>query len=306
MIIDIQSLYGMEMEWIRHLHMFRTPMLDSFIKLLDYFDNYQFFFVLVPIVWIWGGWRNGFKLFSIILISSLTNYELKEIFLYPRPYHLDPSLGVITVSGTGFPSGAAQTVALLSGIIITAWKSPWKWPVAAFYLLSVSFSRVYLGLHFPTDILAGWCVGLMLWLIYQYVFPRIEASLENRSPLLLLVLSQAVPFSLNILLPSDTAIRITSSLMGMGFGVFLSYVLRLIPSSSLDRKGMILRSILGVCSMFIVYEALRIIVAFSSVPLTLFVRFYLLGFWTSFGVGAILCCRVVPWSCNSSKNRSTL
>lgn len=81
---------------------------------------------MIPLVWIFRGWKTGLRLYYILILSSLVNPALKGIFLSPRPFRLDPSLGIIQVSGLGFPSGAAQTAFLLGGLIVLFWNSPWK------------------------------------------------------------------------------------------------------------------------------------------------------------------------------------
>jgi undecaprenyl-diphosphatase len=160
-------LHDLELEVINFIHQFRNPLFDEFFKFLDFFDRKEFFLVLIPILWLWLGWTTALRLSCILILSSLVNHALKEYFLYPRPFHLDSNVGIIQVNGFGFPSGAAQTVILLSGAFLVSWKSSWKWAVALTYILLVSFSRIYLGVHFPSDILGGWIVGFGLLAIYQ-------------------------------------------------------------------------------------------------------------------------------------------
>jgi len=185
-----------ELGWVRLIHQLRDPVLDLFFQSLDFFDRQEFFFVLVPIVWMGIGWKPGFKLFSILFLSALMNHFLKGLFASPRPFHLDPALGIIHVHGLGFPSGAAQTVILLSGLLIKQWQNSWKWLVVIPYVLFVSFSRIYLGLHFPSDILGGWIVGLFLLFIYISIFPKIEASLRGIRPIYAFLFSQLIPLGL--------------------------------------------------------------------------------------------------------------
>jgi len=177
--MNFELLHRSELELIRFIHEFRSPFLDSFIKLFDYFDRQEFFFILIPIIWLGSGWKTLIKLIFILLISGLINYNLKVFFSLPRPFHIDPSLGIIQVKGYGFPSGAAQSVILLSGILL-GWKNNfWTGCLAVLYIVSVSFSRIYLGIHFPSDILAGWLIGVLLWLMYAYGMPFIESKLHR-------------------------------------------------------------------------------------------------------------------------------
>lgn len=115
----------------------------------------DFFSVLVPIIWLNRGWRQGLNLFYALLLSSFINQVLKIWFDSPRPFHLDASLSIIQVSGLGFPRGDAQNTILLPGILIDFQKYPHlRWLVAP-YVLLIPFSRIYLGVHFPSDIVGG-------------------------------------------------------------------------------------------------------------------------------------------------------
>lgn len=274
--MNFELLHNVELELIRRIHEFRTPFLDSSIRLFDFFDRQEFFFILIPVVWFGSGWRAGLRLFYILLISSVINYDLKEFFALPRPYHIDSSLGIIHVNGYGFPSGAAQSVILLSGILLGWRKNFWTFCIAISYILSVSFSRIYLGIHFPTDILGGWLIGAALWLFYAYGMPFIESKLERFQPFLLFCMSLTVPLTLLILQPAIPMIRIAAVALGVSFGLLINHLYQLqlpIPKSN---QEYVIRAITGVIGTFLVYGLTH------ALP-TLFLRFLFLGLWVSFG-----------------------
>ena len=110
--------HSIELEWIRAIHQFRTPFLDGFFKALNFFDRFEFFFILIPLVWALKEWRTGTKFFYILLLSNVANLTLKKAFGVPRPCLVDPSLGLLKIHEFSFPSGAAQTVILLSGLLV--------------------------------------------------------------------------------------------------------------------------------------------------------------------------------------------
>lgn len=93
----------------------------------------------------------------------------------------------MTVETTySFPSGhtmAAMSIA--APLVILAWNTRFRWPtlvVAAIYVVAVGATRVYLGAHFPSDVLAGWCLTV-LWvsavvMVVRYL-PRISSKIKT-------------------------------------------------------------------------------------------------------------------------------
>jgi undecaprenyl-diphosphatase len=123
-----------------------------------------------------------------VLVASVggwfLNAALKGIFGRPRPDVVPHLREVMTLS---FPSGHALTSAavfLTLGVLLMRVA---KRPIARFYCLGaamlatilVGASRVYLGVHYPTDVLAGWLVGLS-WALLCWI---VERSLERRAGL---------------------------------------------------------------------------------------------------------------------------
>ncbi|TWI03531.1 undecaprenyl-diphosphatase [Luteimonas cucumeris] len=113
-------------------------------------------------------------LFAAIALggSALLNVATKQFFARQRPGLWDSIAPETTYS---FPSGHAMGSATLACVLIMlAWRTRWRWPVIvamAVFVPMVGLSRIYLGVHYPSDILAGWAAALV-WVIgcYALVF----------------------------------------------------------------------------------------------------------------------------------------
>ena len=118
-------------------------------------------------------------LMLIAVLGGLTlNNLLKFVFARPRPDVVSHAPRVFT---TSFPSGHATLSAItyltIAALLARAYPSPildlYFMILAALLTVLIGLSRIYLGVHFPTDILGGWCIGtawaigcwaLMAWL----------------------------------------------------------------------------------------------------------------------------------------------
>jgi membrane-associated phospholipid phosphatase len=89
--------------------------------------------------------------------SALLNIATKQLFARERPSLWESISPEDTFS---FPSGHAMGSMTLAWVcLLLAWRTPWRWPVAivaTLFTVIVGLSRVYLGVHYPSDILAGW------------------------------------------------------------------------------------------------------------------------------------------------------
>ena len=145
-----------------------TPSLDSMMLALTQAGSGM---ALVPlnigIVLLLIRWkRNTDAAFFAIAVSgaALLNFVAKLGFARARP---DLWVSISPEVTYSFPSGhAMNSFALAGALVMLTWHSKWRLPVAVValsYVTIIGLSRIYLGVHFPSDILAGWAAS-MAWI----------------------------------------------------------------------------------------------------------------------------------------------
>ena len=119
--------------------------------------------LIVLTVGLWLGGRRWPAALSVLGLGSAVGlaFVMKLFFNRPRP-ELWPRL--ITEHGAAFPSGhstAAAALATFAAVLL--WRTAWRWPavvLGAWYAGLMGYSRLVLGVHLPTDVLAGWLTGV--------------------------------------------------------------------------------------------------------------------------------------------------
>ena len=163
------------MDFLRLIAEFRTPVLDTVFQLLTYLA--QEILVVVIICWLyWCQSKNlAYTLGFTYFFSGLFVQGLKLTFRIPRPWILDPEFhpvasAVPAATGYSFPSGHTQSgTALFSTLGFSARKKSWR---CIFFILMVliGFSRMYLGVHTPKDVLTAMIITLIISYVIYHVF----------------------------------------------------------------------------------------------------------------------------------------
>jgi len=156
--------------------------LTPIMKALSYLGIEEFFIIFIVCVWA-VNYDLSIKLGVILMLSSSTNTIFKTLFAQPRPYWIDMQIQNTWGAETGFglPSGHSQTPFALYGLLAAKLKKRWLTILIAILIFLIGFSRIMMGVHFPTDVLLGWLVGgLLLWLFIKYE-DRVSAWFKDRS-----------------------------------------------------------------------------------------------------------------------------
>jgi membrane-associated phospholipid phosphatase len=138
------------------------PGLTGLMQVFTFFGNEPFFLFILPATYWCLDARFGRRLAVVLIASNGLNGLFKIAFHLPRPSWIDLRIKVLSFERSyGLPSGHAMNSVALWGFMATQIKKWWMWVTAGALIVMISLSRLYLGVHFPTDLLAGWILGAL-------------------------------------------------------------------------------------------------------------------------------------------------
>lgn len=183
----MEALYEFGIRLVQAVQNF-SPALDGLMKFFSFLGTIEFYILIVPLFYWAFSASLGMRLLLVLLITDVFGSLLKQLFHQPRPYWLGGVKVLAEESSYGVPSThASNSLALW---VYLAWKEKrgWLWGLATLLILVIGWSRLYLGVHFPHDVVVGWLLGSVV----VYAFTRLEARFstwarESSSTTLLLV-----------------------------------------------------------------------------------------------------------------------
>ena len=272
-------------ELIAAVQVIRSPLLDAFFQGVTFLGDAEFYLLLAPI-FIWCvDYRLGARLGIVFLASSYLNDLVKNLLAQPRPCALEPEVCVIEAEGYGIPSGHSQNAVVFWGIIAHWVGQAWAWAAAIFLMVLIGFSRVYLGVHFPTDVLAGWAIGIVILAIYIAFGNRIERWLGGLSLSAQLTLALAIPLLLLAVHPTEVIVQVAGALTGLAVGIALTMrYLEYDAGGPLWKRAA--RFLVGVAIVAAIFFGLRLVSPAEGQSLHgafRYVRYSLVGLWISAG-----------------------
>ena len=140
------------------------------MRFFSYLGTEDFFFLVLPLIYWCVDSALGLRIGLILVTSSMFNYAGKLLFAGPRPYWVSSHVRALWPETTfGIPSGHAQNAVTVWGMIAVYSKRTWVWVTAILLIFLIGFSRIYLGSHFPHDVILGWLIGgVILWAFVHY------------------------------------------------------------------------------------------------------------------------------------------
>lgn len=157
----------------------RTTFATKFFKIFTHLGSFITLAILavIAVVLLWFVAKK--KRMSVFYLAcfgvvAISNFIIKRIIKRPRPIHLM----IIKETGFSFPSGHSMMsfvfFALLIHFVYKSIKNKWlKWLIisaCAVLIGAIGFSRIYLGVHYFTDVLVGWLISLAIICVFIFLY----------------------------------------------------------------------------------------------------------------------------------------
>ena len=297
------QMYEWGLAVIRAFQAAGNPALTLLARFFSLLGDPILYLIILPVLFWCVDEKRGFKLGMTVLISAGINTAIKETLRVPRPFTVDPSVRITDASAPGFstPSGHSENAAAFWPTLVwTGKKNHFGIRVAITFVLPlcIGLSRIYLGVHYPTDVLLGWAIGAAMSAVILFGLPPVSRYLASH-PIndavktagrslrsMKLALAALAAFILNATGSGDT------SMGGAVFGFAFGYILLTdgpetvfsAASGSLIKKAV--RLMLGLLVLAVLYAGLKKIFPREGseyYALCRFVRYGLIGFWATWG-----------------------
>jgi membrane-associated phospholipid phosphatase len=203
--------------WLQSLGSF----LVAPMKALSFLGTEEFFLLVMPaMVWCIDA-SLGLRIGMVLLTSTGVNSILKVLVGWPRPFWVSDSVKAYAFeSSYGLPSGHAQNAMAMWGRMAAGLKRA-AWVIGlGILILLISLSRLYLGVHFPSDVLAGWIVAGILLALFLWLEKPVTTWIVRR------------PLGVQLLIPFLAAL----AMIGAGALASKATAGRIVPQEWVDRS----------------------------------------------------------------------
>ena len=178
------------MAFLYLLEKIRMPGLNELMLLVTRLGEETAFLVLALIFFWCVDKRRGYLIMAVGFMGTMVNQVLKLACAVPRPWVLDPEFTILeqareAASGYSFPSGHTSTAVGTFGAVAATEKRRWFSTVCIALAVLVGFSRMYVGVHTPYDVLVGAACALLLVISFK---PIVMGNSEKALHILLAVL----------------------------------------------------------------------------------------------------------------------
>ena len=281
-------MFPNEITFLQALEGIRTELLNKIFEFVTMFGEETLLIVFVCVIYFVFNKTLARRIFFITAASLGVNGIVKNFAKVPRPFANGEITCVRpdTATGYSFPSGHTQCATTWTTAFAVHLKKWWMTIIAVVLTIAVGFSRMYLGAHYPSDVIVGMILGLIFAIGGNIAYDKIE----NKNIIHAAVVIAYTPFIIYFLFSGANELyadlyKLYGMLIGFLFGVMFDdkYVQMTCDGPIWKR---LLRVVISIALVLAVKEGLKAVFDFSNIQLSLifdavryfFVVFSIIGF----------------------------
>lgn len=232
----MEKIQDLELQFLRFLRNISNPILDFLTEFITFFGEEYVVILILVVLYFMFDKKLGKKIAYIIFTSTCINGAIKCIVVRPRPFHIDPTLDSVrkqTATGFSFPSGHTQNAATTYISLSYNNKYNRKTFIILAFIFSglIGFSRLILAVHYPTDVLFGYLLGVVCAIGLSILFDKITTNIKNEYLLYFLTFILFIPLCFAFYKPTYEGIY-----MYKGFYTIVSMFAGFILGSLIEEK----------------------------------------------------------------------
>ena len=264
-------MFAFELEFLKWLEGLRTSFLNAVFEGITLLGEETLIILLVVALWFAVDKKLAQQVFFVTATSLSVNGIIKNFAKVPRPFTKGIScVRLDTATGYAFPSGHTQGFATWSSFFAVKFKKTWLTILVAVLVGLVAFSRLYLGAHYPSDVIVGVALGVGLSILGNYLFEKVK----DVKKLYLGTLLVLTPFIIYFLFVADPLFADLFKTFGMVGGmVAVSFLDEKTEPLSYDvvwwKK--LVRIVLGVVLAVALKEVIKLINVFNVIQISLLI-----------------------------------
>ena len=275
-------MFGFEMEILKFLEGLRNDFLNTLFEFITIFGEETLLVLLIVTLWFAFDKKFAQKLLFITMTSMSVNGVIKNLARVPRPFASGEVTCVRpdTATGYSFPSGHTQNFATWTSLTAMQLKKKWFTITVALLILLVAFSRVYLGAHYPSDVIVSVILGTAFGTVGCIIYDKTE----NKNRLYLGMTIILTPFAVLFMFNAEPLFEDFYKFYGMvaGIGVAVSFEEKYAPIGyDVSKWKKLLRIVIGIAVAFAVKEGIKLLKVTDIVQLSFVidaVRYFVLVF----------------------------
>ena len=168
-------MFAFELQFLKWLEGGRTSFLNAVFEGITFLGEETLIILLVVALWFAVDKKLAQQVFFVTATSLSVNGIVKNFAQVPRPWTKGVScVRLDTATGYAFPSGHTQGFATWSSFFAVKLKKTWLCVLVGVLIVLVAISRLYLGAHYPSDVLVGVALGVGIAILSNYLFGKVN------------------------------------------------------------------------------------------------------------------------------------